>query len=359
MCHNKLSTHVDKVHIHNHIEFNSTNLDCSGKFNNFKNSAMALRKLNDRICREHGYSVIEEPKGKGQSYKEKAAAKRGRSFKEKLRINIDEVIPASKDFEDFLSNMRDRGYEIKRRGKSLEFRAERQTRFTRSFRLGNEYTEEAIRSRINGKHNKKDRSSVQANRKNVNLLIDIQAKMRAGKGKGYEKWAKIFNLKEAARTLNFLTERNITDYTMLEDITENMEKEFESILGNIKRLEGRMTDIAKLKMHIINYSKTRDVYAAYRRSRDKKTFRSEHKADIEKHEAAKAAFDALEGKPIPKVAQLSKEYNILLTEKRKLYEKYKLAKKDMLDYKNAKQNVDRILGLSFVDERKKRLEAER
>lgn len=351
-----VSTHVDKDHIHNHVEFNSVNLECDGKFNNFKNSSFALRKLNDQICREHGYSVIEKPKARGQQYQEKAAAKRGRSFKERLRKAIDSTLPGCSDFEEFLSRMREAGYEIKRRGKSLEFRAPGQQNFTRSYRLGNEYTEEALREKITGQHKKepaketakevaKTRRSSAG--RNVNLLVDIQAKMQAGKGKGYERWAKVFNLKEAAKTLNFLTENGVADYEELAARADAAGKKFDSLSDRIKQLEGRMAEVAQLKMHIINYSKTRDVYSEYKKSRQKNKYCAEHAEEIEKHEAAKAAFDALRGKPIPKVAQLSAEYAALLAEKKARYEEYKAVRKEMIDYQAAKMNVDRILGLAM------------
>lgn len=355
-----VSTHTDKAHIHTHIEFNSTNLDCDGKFNNFKNSAFALRELSDKLCREHGMSVIEHPKGRGQRFAEKAAAKHGRSFKERLRQTIDNLLPASKDFEDFLARMREAGYEIKRRGKSLEFRAPDQTNFTRSFRLGADYTEEAMRKRISGTPMKQTakKTPYRAGGKKVNLLIDIQAKMQAGKGKGYERWATIFNLKEAAKTLNFLTDNGIADYDELAARTEEAGETFDALSVRIKQLEGRMAEVAGLKTHIINYSKTRDVYATYKKSRHKKEFRAEHADEIAKHEAAKAAFDALAGKPIPKVAQLSEEYAALLAEKKERYEEYKAAKKEMLDLGLAKQNVDRILGIT-PSEPEKQKETER
>ncbi len=346
-----VSTHVDKAHIHNHVEFNSTNLECDGKFNNYKNSSFALRRLNDQICREHGYSVIENPEAerKGQHsslrYQEKAAAKRGRSFKERLRQTIDRVLPESRDFEDFLSRMREEGYEIKRRGKSLEFRAPGQEKFMRSFRLGEEYMEEALKERA-GKIN--TRAMTKTKRKpavrNVNLLVDIQAKMQAGKGKGYERWAKVFNLKEAAKTLNFLVENGVTDYEELMARAEAAGQRFDALSVRIKQLEGCMAETAQLKTHIINYSKTREVYQEYKKSRHKKEYLAEHAEEIKKHEAAKAAFDDLDGKPIPKVAKLSEEYAALLAEKKECYEEYKTARKEMIDYQSAKQNVDTILG---------------
>lgn len=349
-----VSTHIDKAHFHNHIEFNSTNLDCDGKFNNFRNSSFALRELNDRLCREHGLSVIENPKKRGQRFAEKAAAKRGRSFKERLRQTIDSVLPACQDFDGFLAQMREAGYEIKRRGKSLEFRAPGQTYFTRSFRLGDEYTEAALRERIAGPRQKPAAAKARPSAgKKVNLLIDIQAKMQAGKGKGYERWATVHNLKEAAKTLLFLNDNGISDYDELAARAGDAGARFDSLSAGIKKLEGRMGDVAQMKTHIINYSKTRDVYAAFRKSRHKKEFRAEHADELQKHEAAKAAFDALGGKPIPKVAQLTEEYAALLAEKKERYEEYKTARKEMIDLQTAKQNVDRILGIGPEPEKQK------
>jgi len=358
-----VSTHVDKAHIHNHVEFNSTNLECDGKFNNYKNSSFALRRLNDQICREHGYSVIENPMaGRERNhsalrYQEKAAAKRGRSFKERLRQTIDRALPGCGDFEGFLSRMRSEGYEVRRRGKSLEFRAPGQERFTRSFRLGDGYTEEALRDKITGvRVQAAGETKRPAAVRGVNLLVDIQAKMQAGKGKGYERWAKVFNLKEAAKTLNFLVEHGVTDYGELEARADAAGQKFDSLSLRIRQLEGRMAENAQLKTHIINYSKTREVYKEYKKSRHKKEYLAGHAEEIARHEAAKAAFDALEGKPIPKVAQLSEEYAALLAEKKECYEEYKAARKDMIDYQNAKQNVDRILWLEQYGREKKETE---
>lgn len=362
-----VSTHTDKAHIHNHIEFNSTNLECDGKFNNYKNSSFELRRLNDEICREHGYSVIENPKGRGQRYQEKAAAKHGRSFKESLRQNIGRVLPGCRDFEEFLSKMRAEGYEVKRRGKSLEFRAPGQENFTRSYRLGEEYTENALRDRIAGTYLKKAKGTKNpagvkhpSDKKGISLLVDIQAKVQAGKGKGYERWAKVFNLKEAAKTLNFLTEKGVTDYNELALRTEKAGKRFDALSGKIKRLEGRMAETAELKMQIINYSKTREVYKEYKKAKNRKEFYAAHEAEIKKHEAAKEAFDKLNGRPIPKVAELREEYATLLEEKKNCYQEYKKARQEMIEYQTAKQNVDKILNLDFSEqERKKQKEMKR
>ena len=341
-----VSTHVDKAHIHTHIEFNSTNLNCDAKFQNVKNSAFILRRLNDELCRAHGISVIENPKPSAKKQKEIAAVKYGTSHKEQLRQTIDRVLPDCQGYDDFLAKMRAEGYEI-REGKKLSFRAPGWGRFTRSDKLGADYTKEALRERSTNRGGRSSaaRKAVPHAGRKVNMLIDIQAKMAAGKGAGYERWAKIFNLKEAAKTLNFLIENDLTDYDELTARAEQAGDRFDEVSRRIKQLEGRMAEVAQLKTHIINYSKTREVYAAYKKSRHKKEFLAEHGAEIAQHEAAKKAFDALGGKPIPKVAQLSQEYAALLTEKQEQYAEYKALRQDMIAYRTAKQNVDKILGL--------------
>ena len=341
-----VSTHVDKAHIHTHIEFNSTNLNCDAKFQNVKNSAFILRRLNDELCRAHGISVIENPKPRAKKQKEIAAAKYGTSHKEQLRQTIDRVLPDCQGYDDFLAKMRAEGYEI-REGKKLSFRAPGWDRFTRSDKLGADYTKEALRERSTNRGGRSSaaRKAVPHAGRKVNMLIDIQAKMAAGKGAGYERWAKIFNLKEAAKTLNFLIENDLTDYDELTARAEQAGDRFDEVSRRIKQLEGRMADVAQLKTHIINYSKTREVYAAYKKSRHKKELLAEHGDEIAKHEAAKRAFDALGGKPIPKATQLSEQYAALLAEKQEQYAEYKVLRQDMIAYRTAKQNVDKILGL--------------
>lgn len=341
-----VSTHTDKRHIHTHIEFNSTNLNCDAKFQNVKGTAFILRRMNDELCRAHGLSVIENPKQKAKSQKEMAAAQYGTSHKKQLQQAIDRVLPECKTYEEFLAKMRAEGYEVID-GKNPGFRLPGWERPTRINRLGEGYTKTALQERIAGARGRSAGGktvSAHTGRK-VNLLIDIQAKLAAGKGASYERWAKIFNLKEAAKTLNFLIENNLTDYDELALRAAQAEDGFNEVSQKIKQLEARMAGVAQLKTHIIQYSKTREVYAAYKKSRHKKEFLAEHGDEIARHEAAKKAFDALGGKPIPKVAQLSKEYAALLEEKQTQYEQYKALRQDMIAYQTALRNVDKILGL--------------
>ena len=360
-----VSTHTDKEHIHNHIEFNSTNLDCDGKFQNVKDSYRILRRLNDEICRAHGLSVIEEPGNDAKEPGEARAMRYGDSHKEQLRQTIDHILPLCQSFEDFLTRMQAEGYEIKQ-GKYLAFRAPGQKRFTRTFRLGTAYTVDALRERCGRQYGNVGEARTPAKAKNriarlgrkVNLLVDIQEKIAAGKGAGYVQWAKTFNLKEAARTLNFLVDNNLTDYDELVAKAEQAGKAFDESSRKIKKLEARMTEIAQLKTHIINYAKTRNVYAEYKKSRNKPEFLATHAQEITQHEAAKKAFDALGGKPIPKVAQLSKEYNTLLEQKKQEYEQYRKYRQQMLDLQAAKQNVDRILGIQQQEEQQRQFQVQ-
>lgn len=342
-----VSTHIDREHIHTHIEFNSTNLECTGKFRNVKNSYLLLQKISDRLCQEHGLSVISSPKGKGTHYAQWKEEKKGNSYKANLRQTIDRVILESRSFEEFLSKMRSEGYEVSAHG-LLKFRAAGQERFTRSRTLGAEYSEESLREKVYGKI-----KVPVPDRRKVNLLIDIQSKLAAGKGKGYEYWAKVFNLKEAACTLNFLTEAGISDYAQLEQREAEVSAHFQEISGKMKRLEGRMAEVADLKYHIIRYIKTRETYRKYRQAKDKAAFYLEHTEEIAQHEAAKKAFDAFHGEKLPTVSELQSEYRKLLNEKQELGEEFAKLKKEMQNYRDAKKNVDQILQVEKGEKRRR------
>lgn len=257
-------------------------------------------------------------------------------------------------YEELLAKMRAEGYEVID-DRNPGFRLPGWERPTRVNRLGEAYTKSALCARMTSRRRRSaDGKTVpkHAGRK-VNLLIDIPAKLATGKGAGYERWAKIFNLKEAAKTLNFLMENGPTDYDELAFRAAQAEDGFNAASQKIKQLEARMAGVAQLKTHIVQYSKTKEVYAAYKKSRHKKEFLAEHGKEIAQHEAAKKAFDALGGKPIPKVAQLSKEYAELLQEKQEQYEQYKALRQDMITYQTALQNVDRILGVEPPEQEQK------
>ena len=343
-------THVDKKNIHTHVYFNSTALDAARKFKNPYNSYKKLRSINDRLCKEHGYFVIENPKEKGKSYKEWSADKTGTSWKSKLRETIDAVLPSAKNFDDFLDRMRRAGYEIKR-GKYISFRAPGQERFTRSKTLGADYTEKAIYARLMSKQKptptqKKARREFAAN---INLLIDIQAKIDAGKGPGYERWATIFNLKQAAKTFNYLSEHGIADYAGLLDRIATAAEGMSNVSSGVRKLEGRMAEIAALKKHIVNYSRTKKVFDQYKASGWSKAFRAQHTEELCLRQEAKQAFDAFKGKALPTMAQLQAEYSALLEQKKAQYEEYRSLKNEQAGLQMVRRNVDEILRVELPD----------
>lgn len=345
-----VATHVDKGHIHNHIVFSSVAVDGSRKFKDFFLSARAVRKISDRLCLENGLSVIENPKRGKKDYGKWLGDKKPLSAQEKVRAAIDAALaqkPA--DFVAFLRLMEASGFKVQRRGKALSFLAPGQNKATRCREntLGADYTPEAIQERIEGKrvvsHSSRSKAPMKQPHK-VNLLIDIQAKLQAGKGAGYERWAKIFNLKQMAQTMNFLEENGLLEYDALAGKAAAATARFNELSGTIKRAEGRMAEISALQKQIVNYSKTRDVYAAYRKSGYSKKFLAQHETEIMLHKAAKAAFDALHLQKLPAMKTLQAEYAELLAGKKKAYAEYAAAKKEMQEVLTAKANVDRLLG---------------
>ena len=355
-----VATHIDKSHIHNHIIYNSTSLDCTEKFRDFLGSGKAVRKISDRLCLENGLSIIENPKRGKNHYGKWLEDKKPITHSQKLRNTIDEILSKkSTDFDAFLLQMEQAGYSIKQ-GKYVAFKGKDQKKFTRLRSLGEGYTEEEIKAIICGEKPFVDRKKVKENsQSHINLLVDIQANLQAGKGAGYERWAKIFNLKQMAQTINFLTENNLLVYEDLEKKAQVSTDKFNQISAQIKDAENRMTEIGNLKTHIINYSKTRDIYTAYRKAGYSKKFYAEHTAELLLHKAAKAAFDELDSKKLPMIKALQTEYSELLSEKKKAYTKYHSTKKEMKNILIAKANIDRLLVENIPDKEKEKHKEQR
>ena len=342
-----LTTHIDKGHVHNHIVFCAVDMVNQRKYISNKQSYAYIRRTSDRLCRENGLSVVKPSRDKGKSYAEWDAQRRGTSWKTKLKIAIDAVIPQAKDFDDFLRLMAAQGYEIKS-GKYLSFRAQGQERFTRCKTLGEAYTEEAITERIKGRpvlHKPKQE------RKGISLLIDIQNSIKAQQSAGYEKWAKLHNLKQAAKTLNFITEHKIDTYTDLESKVAEIVAANDEAAAALKGVEQRLADMAVLIKNVATYKQTRPVAAEYRRAKDKPRFRQEHESSLILYEAAAKALKDAGVTKLPDLAALKAEYRKLDAEKERLYEKYGEAKKELKEYGIIKQNVDGILRMMPEKER--------
>ena len=351
-------SHIDRPHPHIHIYYNSTALDCTRKFRDFKGSARAVRRLSDRICLENGLSYIANPKpkskGKFKHYGEWQGDK-PTTFQERLKAQIDICLadkPPSMDA--FLQAMAAAGYEVKQgRGGAISFRIQGQDRFTRlrSSTLGKGYGPEDILAAIEGRAAPTE-GRAGASRK-VNLIVDIQAKMRAGKGPAYEKWATIYNLKQMAAALQYLQENGLMDYEQLEQKAAAATDRFHSISDSIKTTEAAMNINAELKAAIADYAKTRPVFEGYKKTKYSKKYLAEHEADIATYRAAGATMDRLlNGGKLPKMDTLKADFQKLAADKKTVYREYRAAKKDMQEVITAKHNIDHLLGLTDAQKNK-------
>lgn len=354
-----VATHIDRHHIHNHIYFNSTSLDCTRKFRNFWNSTFALRRLSDRICLENGLSYIEHPKprskGKFKHYGQWQGDGGPLTFQEKLKAQIDTCLAEKPpDMDTFLRSMEAADYEAKSgRGGVLSFRAPGQERFTRLrySTLGTSYGQEDIQAIIEGRAMLPEGRSRSPRR--VNLIIDIQSRMRDGKGPAYERWAKIHNLKQMAATLQFLQENNLLEYGQLAERTAQATERFHALSGKIKGVETAMSANKELMGATVDYAKTRPVFEEYKAVKFSWKYYAEHEADIEIHRAAQATFRrVLAGAKLPKMDALKAEWQKLTAEKKGYYKEYRAVQKDMRELVTAKSNIDHLLGLTDAQKNK-------
>ena len=346
-----LTTHIDKGHVHNHIIFCAVNFVDHRKYNSNKRSYYGIRNMSDKLCRENGLSVVVPGKGsKGKSYAEYQAEKTGTSWKGKLKIAVDALIPQVSSFEELLQRLQAAGYEIKP-GKYVSCRAPGQERFTRLKTLGADYTEEAIRERIAGRRAKAAKAPRE--QRGVSLLIDIENSIKAAQSKGYEQWAKIHNLKQAAKTMNFLTEHKIEQYADLVSRIEEMAAESGQAADALKDAEKRLADMAVLIKNVSTYQKTKPVYDAYRKARNREKYRAGQEQAIILHEAAARSLKAAGIAKLPNLAALQSEYEALQAQKEALYADYGKLKKKVREYDIIKQNIDSILQADRQPEREK------
>ena len=339
-------THINRHHIHNHVIWNSTTLDCSRKFRNFWNSTKAVRRLSDTICMEHGLSVIENPAQKGMTYDKWLGGSAKVSNREVLRKAIDDVITQKpQNIDEFLRLLGEKGFTVKR-GKHIALRHENFKKAVRLDSLGDGYTEEDIRAVLIGK-----RKHVQ--RKSSNLLIDIDSKLRMNKTT-----AKIRNLKQMAQTINYLREHGLLDLVELHEKTADITAKYHELSDKIKSAETRMKEIGEMKAQIITYMRTREVYDDYRKSGYSMTYYAEHESEIHLHKAAKKAFDEWNLKKLPTVKSLNAGYMELVRQKKTLYAEYSAVRSEMRELRIHKSNVEKILGIG-ENEAKKQTEHER
>ena len=347
-------THTDKAHIHNHIYWNAVTLDGKRKFRNFRNSSRAIARLSDLICIEHQLSVIANPKRGSTAYNKWHGFKGKQSHRETLRIAIDEALEQKPhDFDAFLTMLADSGFEIKR-GKHLTFTHAEFKQNIRMYTLGDEYSEDAIRAIIKGQrtHTPKKRRAVwDTNR--AQSIIDIQAKLAAGKGEGYRRWATVENLKRMAKTKLYMDEHGLS-YEEMAERKETLAKRERELSEKVTQSQSRLAEINVLKTHIVNYSKTRDIYVAYRKSGYSKKYLEKHEADIIIHKAAKKAFDEMGVKKLPTIKSLQVEFAELLTAKKEAYVELKKVRDELRDLSVHKANYEELRDLEEREQRKEK-----
>ena len=344
-----LTTHIDKDHVHNHLIFNAVDFVDYHAYKSYKRIYYDMREVSDRLCKENGLSVIPPSQNKGMGYKEYTEAKRGTSWKQKLKQTIDRIVITAKDYDDFLRLMQEAGYEIKT-GKYISFRAKGQERFTRSKTIGENYTEERIKERIAGRTPR--RSQRQTTPKGISLIGDIQERIRLIDSKGYEYKAKLTILKEAARTLNYLTENNLLQYADLEKKVEDVHSSYDRTGKELKGVEARLREVQPLIKNISNYQRLKPVYDAFQKAKDKPSFKAKHEAELVIFEAARSTLLAMQGdEKLPSLKTLQAEQQRLLEEQQRLYDERAKLKKEVKQIETIKSNVDTFLAPSADHDR--------
>ena len=344
-----LTTHIDKDHVHNHLIFNAVDFVDYHAYKSYKRIYYDMREVSDRLCKENGLSVIPPSQNKGMDYKEYTEAKRGTSWKQKLKQTIDRIVITAKDYDDFLRLMQEAGYEIKT-GKYISFRAKGQERFTRSKTIGENYTEERIKERIAGRTPR--RSQRQTTPKGISLIGDIQERIRLIDSRGYEYKAKLTILKEAARTLNYLTENSLLQYADLEKKVEDVHSSYDRTGKELKGVEARLREVQPLIKNISNYQRLKPVYDAFQKAKDKPSFKAKHEAELVIFEAARSTLLAMQGdEKLPSLKTLQAEQQRLLEEQQRLYDERAKLKKEVKQIETIKSNVDTFLAPSADHDR--------
>ena len=344
-----LTTHIDKDHVHNHLIFNAVDFVDYHAYKSYKRIYYDMREVSDRLCKENGLSVIPPSQNKGMGYKEYTEAKRGTSWKQKLKQTIDRLVITAKDYDDFLRLMQEAGYEIKT-GKYISFRAEGQERFTRSKTIGENYTEERIKERIAGRTPRRNRR--QTVPKGISLIGDIQERIRLIDSKGYEYKAKLTILKEAAQTLNYLTENNLLQYADLEKKVEDVHSSYDRTGKELKGVEARLREVQPLIKNISNYQRLKPVYDAFQKAKDKPGFKAKHEAELVIFEAARSTLLAMQGdEKLPSLKTLQAQQQRLLDEQQRLYDERAKLKKEVKQIETIKSNVDTFLAPSADHDR--------
>lgn len=343
-----LTTHIDRGHVHNHLIFNAVSFTDHRHYHSNKRSYHEIRRASDRLCKEHGLSVVIPGQNKGKSYIEHTATQAGTSYKAKLKAAIDRLIPASADFEDLLRRLQQEGYEIKR-GKYVSCRASDQERFTRMKTLGMDYTEDAITARIAGGPRPSRQPKQRDDR--IRRLYDLQSKQG-----GLQHWAKLQNLKLAAKTFAWLEEHGIDNYADLESRSAAVMEKRDTAHSSIKEIEARTAELSLVMKHAATYRQLKPVYDQYRQSRDKEKFLRGHESEIILFEAAARELKRMGAVPLPSTESMKTELAALAAKKDTLLAEYRTARSQAQEYETIKKNLDALLSVPKAEITKIHLE---
>ena len=333
-------THVDRKHIHSHIIFNSTTLDGTAKFQNIFNSSRVVSRLSDLICLEHSLSVINNPQRySGITYDKWLGDKKQLSHRDVLRAAIDDALARKpKTFDELIRLVRKSGYRVSE-GKSVTFYKRRQ-KGIKLHTLGAGYTEAELREVIAGRATHNPRGK----RERASLLVDIQAKIAAGKGGGYAQWAKVFNVKQMAKTLLYLQEHGIKGREDLNTRADTASEKLSTLNERIKKIDARIAEITELRGQIVAYAKTRKSFDEYKASCYSRKFFDAHADEIEQHRAAKRYFSEHYTGKLPKMKDLNAEFDKLAAEKRAVYAEYRAIRDKHRELLVHRHNVEMLMG---------------
>lgn len=333
-------THVDRKHIHSHIIFNSTTLDGTAKFRDFLGSGRALGRLSDLICLEHSLSVIANPRRYTHpTYDKWLGDKKPPSHRDVLRAAIDDALARKpKTFEELLQFVRENGYGVSE-NRGITFYKDGQ-KGIKLHTLGAGYSEAELRDVIAGKATHNPRGK----RERASLLIDIEAKLAVGKGSGYAQWAKVFNVKQMAKTLLYLQEHGITGREELNTRADAASEKLSALNDRIKKIDTRIAEITELHGQIVTYAKTRKTFDEYTASRYSRKFFDAHADEIEQHRAAKRYFNAHGIEKLPKIKTLNAEFDTLVAEKREAYAEYRALRDEQRELLVHRHNVEMFPG---------------
>ena len=264
--------------------------------------------------------------------------KKFETVKDTLRKQISSVLYRATSFEDFSDKlMQQYGIAVKESRGQLSYLPSGRTRFIRAHSIGDKFEKGLVLAAL--QENAERKRTIQFKSDRIGKLVDIQAKLKQGKGIGYERWAKKYNLKAMAQTLILLQEHGLLNEDALDQRITELDTKFHESLTVVKDLEGRMKANKELRYHVAAYTSTKNIAQQLKAAKQPTAFEEQHRAELTAYRAATAYFKANNITKLPSPKKLEAEYAQLASEKAKFYEQYKEAKEELLKLKTAKQNV--------------------